>query len=368
MNENLLYNIAITLINGVGATTAKKLIAYSGSSKEVFKSKKSTLIKIPDIGEVTAQNIVNQNILERAEQELKFIEKYKIVPLFYSDDEFPFRLKNCADSPVMLYTKGDANLNHQKMISIVGTRMASDYGKSFCENFIKEISEKYPEVVIVSGLAYGIDISAHKFSLANKVKTFAVLAHGLDRIYPQNHKTHAKHIVEENGSLITEFLSETIPDRQNFVQRNRIVAGMTDATIVIESGKKGGSLITADIANSYNRDVFAVPGRHGDEMSKGCNFLIKTNRANLLESVADIEYIMGWESSKTNSNVQTQMNFDLSTEEKLVYTILQQNKELNIDTICQKCELPMSETSAVLLNLEFSGLVKCLPGKIYKLR
>lgn len=362
----MLYKIGLGLLPGVGAITAKKLIAYLGSVEAVFSAKKSALLKVPDVGTVVAEKILKQDVLKRAEQEIKFIEKYKIQTNFFTDKSYPERLKNCFDSPLMLFSKGNPVLSSHKIISIVGTRNATDYGKTFCENLIADLAEKHPELVIVSGLAYGIDICAHKAALKSNLKTFAVLGHGLDKIYPSVHKKYAKEIIEKEGALITEFLSETNPDRQNFVKRNRIVAGIADATIVIESGKKGGSLITADLANSYNRDVFAVPGRTNDEHSSGCNFLIKTNRAALLESAADIEYIMGWESNE-KKKIQREIKFDFSEEELKIVNLLRENNELTIDVIASKLQMPVSQISSTLLNLEFSGIVKSLPGKVFKL-
>ncbi|HBF88067.1 MAG TPA: DNA-protecting protein DprA [Bacteroidales bacterium] len=367
MDKDLIYKIGIGLLPGVGIITAKKLIAYLGSIEAVFKSTKSQLMKVPDVGSVVADNIVKQDILARAEQELKFIERYKINPVFFTDKNYPERLKNCIDSPLILFVKGNNCFNEQKIISIVGTRNATDYGKAFTEKLIADIAEKHPETIIVSGLAYGIDIYSHKAALANNLKTLAVLGHGLDKMYPSVHKKYAKEILEKDGALITEFMSESNPDKQNFVKRNRIVAGISDATIVIESGRKGGSLITAEIANSYNRDVFALPGRIEDEFSKGCNFLIKTNRAALLESASDIEYIMGWESNTQTKKQQREIKFDFSDDEQKIINLLQEKSELTIDVIASNANMPVSQVASLLLNLEFSGIIRNLPGKVFRL-
>jgi len=367
LDKDLIYKIGIGLLPGVGIITAKKLIAYLGSIEAVFKSTKSQLMKVPDVGSVVADNIVKQDILARAEQELKFIERYKINPVFFTDKNYPERLKNCIDSPLILFVKGNNCFNEQKIISIVGTRNATDYGKAFTEKLIADIAEKHPETIIVSGLAYGIDIYSHKAALANNLKTLAVLGHGLDKMYPSVHKKYAKEILEKDGALITEFMSESNPDKQNFVKRNRIVAGISDATIVIESGRKGGSLITAEIANSYNRDVFALPGRIEDEFSKGCNFLIKTNRAALLESASDIEYIMGWESNTQTKKQQREIKFDFSDDEQKIINLLQEKSELTIDVIASNANMPVSQVASLLLNLEFSGIIRNLPGKVFRL-
>jgi len=361
----LLYQIALTLIPGIGDITAKKLIAYCGSAEAVFKEKKKNFEKIPGIGETLAGAIANQNVLKHAEDELKFIEKYKIKTFYFLDANYPARLKQCVDSPVMLYFKGDANMNVEKVIAIVGTRSASDYGKGFTNQLIVDLTEQ--QVLVVSGLAYGIDTAAHKAALKNNLPTIAVLAHGLDRIYPPLNKTLAEQMVK-NGGLLTDFISQTNPDRENFPKRNRIIAGMSDAVVVVEAGRKGGALITADIANSYNRDVFAVPGRLGDTYSEGCNNLIKTNRAALIQSADDIKYIMGWEKQTASEKLrQRELFIQLTPDEELIINILKENGVTGIDTICSESRLSPSKVASVLLNLEFEQIVKCLPGKIYNL-
>jgi len=367
MNSQLLYNIAITCLPNIGAITAKKLIAYCGSSENVFNEKKSPLEKIPGIGKINAQHIFNnkKEALETAEKELKFIEKNNIHPIFFLEDAYPKRLSHCEDSPIVLYAKGKMELNAQKVISIVGTRKATDYGKEFCEKLIADLAPHQP--LIVSGLAFGIDICAHKAALQHKLPTVAALAHGLDRIYPNQHGFVAKQM-QEHGGIISDFKHETNPDRENFPKRNRIVAGIADFTIVIESSKKGVSLITADLANQYNRDVFALPGRLNDEYSEGCNWLIKTNKAALIQSAKDIEYIMGWQATdEKKNNKQTKLFVALSDEEKTVTNLLSETDKMPIDSIALKAEFPMSKTAALLLNLEFNGIVKSYPGKMYKL-
>jgi DNA processing protein len=365
-NNPLIYKIAVGMIPGIGSITAKKLIAYSGSVEGIFGEKKSKLLKIPGIGEVLANEIVNSKVLDLAEKELNFIEQYNIKPYFYLDENYPERLKHCQDSPLILYVKGNADLNSRKIISIVGTRKATPYGKSICEKLIEQMAELKHDPVIVSGLAFGIDITAHKAALRNKLSTIAVLGHGLKTMYPAVHSKYAKEIVDY-GALVTEFTSDISADRPLFVRRNRIIAGLADATIVIESGVEGGALITADIANSYNRDVFAVPGRTDDNMSLGCNKLIKTNKAHLLECIEDLEYVLGWESIKSKSKtIQKELFINLSEEEKLILEIIRNNNELSIDLICHTAHLPVSKVSPMLLNLEFAGMVKSLPGKVYK--
>lgn len=367
MNNQLLHNIAITCLPNIGAITAKKLIAYCGSAEKVFSEKKTALEKIPGIGKMNVQHIFSNKkvALEMAEKELKFIEKNKIVPFFFLDEAYPKRLTHCEDSPIVLYTKGNINLNAEKVISVVGTRNATDYGKEFCEKLIADLTPHQP--LIVSGLAFGIDICAHKVAMQHQLPTVAALAHGLDRIYPNQHGIIAKQM-QENGGIISEFKHKTNPDRENFPKRNRIVAGIADLTIVVESSKKGGSLITADLANQYNRDVFALPGRLNDEYSEGCNWLIKTNKAALIQSAKDIEYIMGWQAT-TDKKIasQTKLFVELSDEEKTIANVLSATDKMAIDNIALKAEFPMSKTAALLLSLEFNGVVKSYPGKMYKL-
>jgi DNA processing protein len=365
MSESLKYKIALTLIPNIGDILAKRLVAYCGSVEGVFKEKKFALEKIPGIGTAYAKQIIDSSIFDRAEEEIKFIEKNNITPLFYLENNYPKRLTHCEDSPVMLYFKGDANLNSEKIISIVGTREATDYGRTICEKLIADLSEYNP--LIVSGLAYGIDVCAHKAAMDNKLETIGVFAHGLDKVYPALHRNIAEKM-EEQGGLLTDFMSKTIPDRENFPRRNRIVAGMADATIVIESKKDGGSLITADIANSYSRDVFAFPGKVGDVTSEGCNNIIKQNKAALIQSAADIIYVMGWEQKKKkNAPQQRQLFVELNPDEETLVNLLKEKITANVDDICLLAKMPMSKVSSLLLTLEFSGIVKSLPGKMYRL-
>ena len=366
----LIYQIALSLIKGIGPKLARNIIAYLGSVEALFEDKKLHLEKIPGIGEVIASmlNTVNKKeLLSRAEIEVDFIRKNNLKTFFFADDNFPKRLSYCEDAPIIFYCNGNVNFDSQRMISIVGTRKPTDYGTAFCEKFISELAQTYPETVIISGLAYGIDICAHRAALRNGLPTIAVLAHGLDRIYPGVHSSTAREMVS-NGGLVSEFMTKTQPDKPNFVRRNRIVAGLSDATIVIESAKKGGALITAGIANSYNRDVFALPGRVNDEYSAGCNRLIRNNQANLFESLEDIEYILGWERNPKNKVVQKSIFAQPDTpEEKVIFDILLVEKEINLNILALKCGFPVGKVAASLLELEFKGLVKSCPGSIYKL-
>jgi DNA processing protein len=363
--EDLIYKIAITLIPNVGCVNGKNLIAYCGGVEAVFTEKKRFLMKIPGIGETTVNSIINHNVFERAEEELKFIQKYNITSLFYLDAGYPSRLKQCTDSPLMLYYKGNTDLNNDKIISIVGTRHATEYGRDMCRRIVEGLSGS--NVLVISGLAYGIDTWSHKAAMEFNLPTVAALGHGLDRIYPNTNKPLAEKMLA-NGGLITEFMSQTKPDRENFPMRNRIIAGMSDAVIVVEAGAKGGALITADLANSYNRDVFAVPGRLSDSFSEGCNNLIKTNRAALIQSADDIRYILNWDSHKNFPKVvQRKLFVELPPEEQSVIDLLRNEGDLDIDTVIGKTGMQPSKAASALLNLEFEGIVRCLPGKIYRL-
>jgi DNA processing protein len=365
MNDSLKYKIALTLIPQIGDILAKKLLAYCGNAEQIFKEKKSTLEKIPGIGAAYAQAVINHSIFDRAEEEIRFITENKIQPVFYSDPAYPKRLTYCEDSPILLYFKGQTNLNAEKIISIVGTRDATSYGKEMCEKLISELAAH--QVLIVSGLAHGIDTYAHRSAMEHQLSTVCVLAHGLDKIYPSVNKSIASKMLEYGGWL-SDFTSKVIPDKENFPRRNRIVAGISDATIVIESKAKGGSLITAEIANSYNRDVFAFPGRVDDACSAGCNNLIRQHKAALIQSAADVVYLLGWEKvQQTNAPVQKQLFLELKPNEELLVNLLREKNQLAIDDLCLLSKLSMSTVSALLLTLEFSGIIKSLPGKIYRL-
>ncbi|MCK9617693.1 MAG: DNA-processing protein DprA [Lentimicrobiaceae bacterium] len=366
MNNSLLqYKVALTFLPGIGDITAKKLIAYCGSVEAVFKEKKRNLLKIPGIGEVLAEAVTGNQVLYKAEEEMSFIEKHQIITLFYLDDNYPNRLKHCIDSPILLYYKGKAQLNTHKVLSVVGTRNATEYGKQVTHEIIKGL--KCDGLLIVSGLAYGIDSAAHRASLEVHVPTVAVLAHGLDTIYPSLHKSLAEKMLSEGG-LLTDFPSRTNPDRENFPKRNRIIAGLSDAVVVVEAGARGGALITANIANSYNRDVFAVPGRIKDTFSEGCNNLIKNNIAALIQSADDIKYMLGWKNSlQKNTKIQKELFISLNKDEEIIIQILQTQGDTGIDFLCEKTQLGPTKVSSTLLHLEFEGIIKSLPGKIYRL-
>jgi DNA processing protein len=363
--DDLIYKIALTLIPGVGSVNGKSLVAYCGGVKAVFMEKKRTLLKIPGIGEQTVNALTNHNVFERAEQELGFIEKNKITPLFYLDKEYPLRLKQCHDSPLMLYYKGTADLNVPKVVALVGTRKATEYGRDMCRKLVEGLVEH--NVLVVSGLAYGIDTWSHKAALDNNLETVGVLGHGLDRIYPFANRSLAEKM-SEKGGLLCEYMSNTTPDRENFPMRNRIIAGMSDAVIVVEAGVTGGALITAEIANSYNRDVFAVPGRLGDPHSEGCNMLIKINKAALIQSAKDISYLLNWNELKIQKqSIQRQLFLNLTPDEELIVNVLKEKGDLDIDSLLIESKILPAKAASILLNMEFEGVLRCLPGKVYRL-
>ncbi|MGI4750916.1 MAG: DNA-processing protein DprA [Janthinobacterium lividum] len=361
----LLSQLALTFVPGIGDVLAKNLISYCGCAEEIFKTSRHKLLQIPGIGPKMTASILNSDCHKRAEQELQFIEKNKIQAIFYTDATYPKRLKACVDSPMMLYFKGETDLNRQRIISVVGTRKATSYGRQLCEELVDSL--KIYDVTVISGLAYGIDVCAHKACIKHQISTVGILGHGLDRLYPSQHQSIAEKMLG-NGGLLTEFPSQTNPDRENFPKRNRIVAGMADATIVVEASIKGGALITAEIANSYNRDVFTFPGRIGDEFSEGCNFLVRFNKAGLLTSYADLAEQMGWlDQVLPIKKQQLLFPLDLTSEEKQIFNILESSGQIGIDDLALKTNLPLSILAMNLLNLEMQGLVRALPGKYYNL-
>jgi DNA processing protein len=363
--EMLLYRIAITLIPGIGHMNAKKLISWCGGPEAVFKKPKSELLKIPGMIKLLGRDVNFKEILQRAEQEVIFVRNSRITPLYYYDDDYPIRLKHCVDSPLLLYYKGVENFMQKKMLAIVGTRQASSYGRRVCEEIIKGFAGD--DVLIISGMAYGIDSCAHRKALSYGLNTVGVLGHGLDRIYPMENRSMAVRMLKQGG-LITEFLSNSKPDRENFPKRNRIIAGLSDAVLVVESAKKGGAVITADIANSYNRDVFAVPGKVHDKFSDGCHLLIRRNIAALARSADDIRYSMGWEGPAVKKKNQAELLKRHSPDEQKILSIIAEKIRASVDDIVIICGLGASKTASVLLKLEFEGVITALPGKLYEIR
>lgn len=363
MTNDLLYQIALTLVPNIGPVHTRALVEKFGDAKTVFSAKKKDLLTIENLGEVAVKSIKDFDEFIVAEHEIIFIEKYKIQPLFFNDKDYPQRLLHCYDAPALLYYRGNANLNAPKAISIIGTRDNTEYGKDMTERMVEELKEQ--QVLVVSGLAFGIDVAAHKAALKQKLNTVGVLAHGLDIMYPSQHKTLAKEMIHQGG-LLTEFRKGMKADKHNFPKRNRVVAGMTDATIVIETAVKGGSMITASLANSYNRDVFAVPGRVNDSRSEGCNYLIKNNRAILLTDAQQLMESMGWEKKKTKRNIQKELFIELSNDEQIIAAILKQKDAVHIDELYLKSGLSSSTVAAAILNMELQNAITSLPGKMYK--
>jgi DNA processing protein len=363
---SLKHKIALGLIPRIGDINARKLVAHFGSVEAVFRESYRNLTKIPGIGSGLAKYISDRSYLEAAEKEAEYVTKHNIKIYFYLDNDYPFRLRQCDDSPVVFFFKGSCSLDASKILSVVGTRSSTPRGKEICDKIISGLAVGHPDLVIVSGLAYGIDIAAHKAALANNLTTVGVLGNGLKTMYPSIHKSTADAMIK-NGGLVTDFLSDALPERNNFIKRNRIIAGLADAVLVVESGKKGGALITADIACSYNRDVFAVPGRPDDQWSAGCNSLIKTNKAALAESSDDIEYFLSWNPEKSRPPVQRTLFSELNDSEKMIYELLTKESELTIDSICRSLDLPVYKLSSLLLQMEFKGLIRFCPGNLYRI-
>ena len=345
MTDKRIYQIGLTMINGVGDILARHLLQALGEAEAVFTEKQQLLGRIPGIGSNIAAEIKRPEILQRAEKELAFIEKNNISCYYLTDTDYPVRLRECPDAPILFYFKGNTNLDATRIISIVGTRNATEYGRELTESLIKDLAKVIPDLLVVSGLAYGIDICAHRNALYNRLPTVAVLAHGLDRIYPSCHP--------------------------NFLRRNRIVAGISDCTIVVESAEKGGSLVTADIAFSYGRDVYSFPGRVGDSHSKGCNNLIRQNKAGLITSADDLLSALCWDIQAGATPVQTELFFaeaeTFTSEQNPVLAIMRTRNEIHINELASVLEIPVHQLSMLLFELEINGKVKALPGNLYKL-
>lgn len=361
--EDLFHLLALLKVEGIGDIMGKKLLLHLGSAKAIFEAKQTQLLAIDGVGSMLIKNLKSKTIFESATKELAFIKKNDIQVLFYQDSNYPERLKHCLDGPILLFASGNIDFSNRKIISIVGTRQISAYGSEFCKKLIADLAPLNP--IIVSGFAYGVDIVAHQAAVENNLQTIGVVAHGLNQIYP---KVHSKYVakIEKNGGFLTEFWSNSSPEKENFVRRNRIVAGMSEATIVIESADKGGSLITANLANDYNRDVFAVPGRTSDKMSQGCNNLIKTQKANLLTSAADIVYMLNWDLETKTKPIQKQLFVVLEPDEQKVYDFLNQNGKEILDIIALQCDLPIYRIAGMLLNMELKGVIRPLPGKLFE--
>ncbi len=364
MQDDYFYLLALQKVKGVGDISAKKLLKYFGSAKKVFEAAKKNEINIPDIGSYISTQLKNFNNFSLVEKELKYISQNNIGILSIFDNEYPRNLFHAPDGPILFFRKGNFNLQQRKIISIVGTRNITPYGKRAIEEIIEAFTLYNP--IIVSGLAYGVDIHTHLEALKNNLDTIGVLGHGFQRIYPSIHHKVAMEMLEQGG-LITEFWHTDLIDRNNFLKRNRIIAGISEATIIIESGEKGGSLVTADIANSYNRDVFALPGRSTDIFSKGTNNLIKNNQAQLITSGKDIIEILQWK-KKENKTSSAQLNLfvDLNSEEQKIFDLLQEKGKMRLDDIAISLGFPISKTAQLLMQMELNNIVSGLAGKQFE--
>lgn len=368
-SDKLLYQLALTLIKGVGDITARNLLQALGDEEAIFKANRKTLLGIRGLSTKVVDEISKPEVLKRAEAELHFIEKNNITTYFITDKDYPHRLKECVDAPILLYFKGETNLNTHRIVSIVGTRNSTPYGNDFCKSFLSQLAAVLPDTLIVSGLAYGIDINAHRAALDNSLPTVGVLAHGLDRIYPAVHRQTAVEMIS-SGGLLCDFPSNTEPDKFNFVRRNRIVAGMADAVIVVESDDKGGSLITAEIANSYCKDVFAVPGRLTDKYSQGCNKLIAQHKADLFQSFDYFIEQMGWSNDtqqKKKAPKQKELFVTLNEEQQLIADTLSRYESLHVDQLAAQSGIPIYQLFTILLDLEMKGVIRNLPGNLFQL-
>ncbi len=363
-DEDIIYLLALQSVKGIGAVRGKLLLEHFGSAKAVFEAQRAEIERLEGIGKVHANAIERFSDFDQFKTELEFIHKNKIEVCAINNEHYPIKLKRAFDAPIALFYKGTDAIRNKRVVGIIGTRTNSEYGQKMCEQIIKELAPAQP--LIVSGLAYGVDIIAHRAALKNNLSTIGVLAHGLDRIYPAAHQKTATEMIAKGG-LLTEFKAGTNPDRENFPTRNRIVAGMCDAIVVIESAKKGGSMITAELGFSYNRDIFCVPGRVDDKRSAGCNHLIKTLKANLITSGKDIIDQLNWDETKSNSQAQRSLFNTFNNEEKNIYELLVGERQLQIDEIINQTNYSSSQVASLLLQLEMQGVVRSMPGKRYEI-
>lgn len=364
MSESLIYQLALSQIPNIGSVLAKNLVGYCGGVEAVFAEKLSLLRKIPGIGEKLANEVYYFNAFDDLQKEIEFINKNDIQAYFFTDKDYPYRLKQVYNAPVLLFQKGQNELNNIRMLAIIGTRKASQHGKDLTHQIVTELKGYKP--TIVSGLAYGIDSYAHKAAVENELPTISVFGHGFDRIYPSQNTNLANKILESNGSWLTEFVTGTIPDRENFPKRNRIVAGMVDAVLVIESPESGGSMITANMAFENDRDVLALPGRPSDVNSKGCHQLIRTNKAQLVESGEGIASALNWD-LQVKKSAQIELPISLGPQEQSIFDALKLYGILDMDRLSSRTRLSPSVLAYKLLEMELNHLIRCLPGKQYEL-
>ncbi len=370
--QETLCTMALTRVPGIGLPGLRYLLEQAGSAASIYAHRQHIRDIVPDIHPRAVEGLATMDsLMARAEEELSFAQHNQIRCLGFHDDDYPVRLRECPDAPILLYYRGTADLNACRVVSMVGTRRITPYGRDLCARFVADLRLLSPNTLIVSGLAYGVDIHCHRAALAQGLPTVGVLAHGMDQIYPRMHRPDAVKMLD-CGGLLTEFMSHTNADKKNFIQRNRIVAGMSDAVIVVESAKKGGALITAGIAEAYHRDVFAVPGRVGDLYSEGCNELIRSNRASILTSAEDFVQAMGWETDEERhrqleNGIQQNLFPELNAEEQAVVEALRDSDGLQINILSVRTGIPIGTLANLLFGLEMKGVVRTLSGAIYRL-
>ena len=364
LENEIIALLRLQNIPRIGSVSAKKLIAYCGSPAAVFSGKLKEQIPSETLGTTLLDELHHRKYLEAAEEEWLYIQRQEIAVYSYLDPDYPFFLKQCADGPLLLFARGKIDFNNSRIISVVGTRNCTNRGREFCKRLVEAILPYNP--IIVSGMAYGIDISIQTAAMESGLQTIGCLAHGLDAMYPRAHRDAALKI-EQHGGMLTEFWSGTIPERVNFLKRNRIIAGLSQATVVVESAAKGGSLVTADIAMSYDREVFAVPGRPGDPVSEGCNNLIKSQKAQLITSAEDIITMLNWDLEGAKAKpVQPELFVSLDQDEQEIFSYLERAGKRELDQISAACRLPVFKTTSTLLNLEMKGVIRTLPGKKFE--
>lgn len=364
--DNLLYKVAFASIRGMGVELAQRMLDVIPSEKDFFMLPEQELKQIIGGRSRIYEQAYRNKQLEKAKRELDFISSKNIKLLYYTQDDYPTRLREACDAPILLYASGNCDLNSAHVVSIVGTRHATNYGIKITGELVQQLSERLDDVIVVSGLAYGIDIAAHRASLRCGIPTVAVMARGLNQIYPASHRKDAVEIVRSNGMIVTDYQSQDEIHKGNFLARNRIIAALADCTIVIESASSGGALVTASLATSYNRDVFATPGRVGDEFSKGCNKLIHNNQAMSISSADDIIEAMRWE-AKTQQAQQLDLFPELTAEEQKIVDLLQQEGDTHINIIASHTGMPVYRIMASLVELDCKGIVITLPGSRYAL-
>jgi DNA processing protein len=364
IDKEIIAVLRLQQLPRIGDITAKKLIAFCGSPSAVFADKRDHLLKISGIGSWSLEGLADKTYLKEALVEWDYIQRNNIAYTYYQDEAYPSKLLHCPDAPLLLFHRGAIDIQDRLILSVVGTRNMTAYGATFCRELVEGLAPLNP--VIVSGMAYGVDICVQKEAVKNGLQTIGCLAHGLNQMYPKIHQQYVDEI-EANGGFITEFWSSSSPDRENFLRRNRIIAGLSEATLVVESAERGGSLVTADLAFHYNREVFAVPGRINDEYSKGCNNLIKKQKAQMISNAAELIYFMGWDvDEKVSSGFQRNLFVELDEFEQKIFDFLQKHGRQELDTISMACELPVFKTSSILLNMEMKGVISPLPGKYFE--